>query len=101
MTNDESMPNDEVRNRNGVVIIIPSTFVIREFVISSSILEDLLDRRVAGENAPQAVLAQRYHPELDRFFLQSHSGRAFVDQFAQRIGDLHQLVDALSAFVTS
>src|SRR6202030_1516925 len=65
----------------------------------SGIFQYLLDRSIAGENATQAVLPQRYHPELDRLLLENNGRSAFVDQFAQRIGDLHQFINSFSPFV--
>jgi hypothetical protein len=35
----------------------------------SRVLEDLLDRRVTGENAAETVLPQGHHSQLNRFFL--------------------------------
>src|SRR6266404_6771143 len=67
----------------------------------SGVFQYFLDRRVAGENAAQSVLAQRDHTELDRLLLENNRRRAFVDQFADWIGNFHQLVNSLAAFVAS
>src|SRR5204862_3432496 len=63
------------------------------------ILEDLLDRGVALENAPDAVLTERDHTELDRLLFQDNRGRAVVDQGPNRVGDLHQFVNPFAPLV--
>src|ERR1700736_1852749 len=66
----------------------------------SGVFQYLLDGGVAGENAPQSVLPQRHHSELDRFLFENDRRRPFVDRFADRIGDFHQLINSFTAFVT-
>src|SRR5947209_12696383 len=70
-------------------------------IISSRILEDLFDRRVAVENAAQTVLPQRYHSELNGLFPQGDRRRAFIDQLSDWVRDRHQFVDSLTALVPS
>jgi len=67
---------------------------------SSRVFQNFFNRSVAGENAAQSVLAQRHHSELDRLLFEHNRGRALIDQFANRIGDLHQFINAFAAFVT-
>src|SRR5258706_4347380 len=66
----------------------------------SRVLEHFLDRRFPFVNAPQSILPERRHAELDRLLFQDDRRRALVDQLADRVGDVEQLVDALAAFVT-
>ena len=56
----------------------------RRFVNCSRIFQHFFDRRVAVENAAQAILAQGDHAELDRFLFQDDRGRALVDQLPDR-----------------
>src|SRR5215469_1947192 len=65
----------------------------------SGISKYFLEGGVAGEDAAQAVLAQRDHSKLDRLLFDSDRGRTVVDQFAKRIGNLQELVDPFSSFV--
>src|ERR1700730_1324368 len=64
------------------------------------VFQYFLDGGIAREDTAQPVLAQSHHPELDRLLFQYYRGRAFVDQFANWIGNAHQLVDSFAAFVT-
>src|SRR5205807_547901 len=66
----------------------------------SGVFQYLLDRGVARKNAAQTVLPQRHHAELNRLLFQHNGWRALADQFAERFGDFHQLVNSLAAFVT-
>src|SRR4051794_14482646 len=63
------------------------------------IFEHFFDRGVSFEDAAQAILTQRHHPEFDRFLFQDDGGRSLVDQFADCVVDFHQLVDAFAALV--
>ena len=93
---DRRMTNDGARRR--IRFVIPC-IRIRVHHFGSGVFQHFLDRGVAGENAAQSVLSQRHHPELDRLLFQRDGRRAFVDQFAERVGDLQQFVDAFAAFV--
>ena len=64
------------------------------------VLQHFLDRRVTIEDAANAILPKRHHPELDRLFFENHRRRALVDQRADRVSDPQQLVDSFPAFVT-
>ena len=66
----DQMTNDECRMTNQCAF--PRLF------------QHFLDRRVAGEDAAQSILAQRDHSELDCLFLQRHGRRPFVNQLAER-----------------
>src|SRR5438477_944368 len=79
---------------------IPSTFDIRASSFASREFQYLLDSGVAGKNAAQTVLAQGHHSKFDRLLFENDRRRALVDQFAERIGDFHQLVNPFTAFVT-
>ena len=40
------------------------------------------------------------HAEFDRLFLEYYGRRPLIDQFAERVGNLHQFVDAFAPLVT-
>src|SRR6266436_7162241 len=50
-----------------------------------------------NDTATTEIYTLSLHDALPIF--QRHRWRAFVDQFAERIGDLQQFIDALAAFV--
>ena len=71
-----------------------------KLLIILRVLEHFLDRRVTIEDAANAILPKRHHPELDRLLFENHRGRPLVDQLADRVGDPQQLVDSFPAFIT-
>ena len=59
---------------------------LASIIRSSRVFQHFLDRRVAVENAAEAVLAQRDHAELDRFLFQQTVGaRSLINS---RIGSV-------------
>src|SRR4051812_32019626 len=81
------------------LVIGNSSFVISAAPLRSRVFQDLFDGGVAGKNAADPILPQRNHPELDRLLFQDNRRRAFIDQFANGVGNLHELVNAFASLV--
>ena len=60
------------------------------------VFQHFFDGRQSLVDRAESVVAERDHPEFNRFLLHHHGRSALVDQFAQRVADVEQFVDALA-----
>src|SRR4029450_13108407 len=89
-----------VREFGGKVDLISFNQSLTQSLNASRIFQHFLDRRVALENAAEAVLPQRHHAVLDRLLFQNDRGRSLVDQSTNGIRHSHQLVDSFAPSIT-
>src|ERR1051325_805482 len=67
--------------------------------LRSRVSHHFFNCRVTREDTAQTILAQRDHAKLGRFLFDRDSGRPFVNQFTDWVGDSQKLVNSLPSFV--
>ncbi len=71
----------------------------RELAGLLRVFEDFLDGGQSIVDVAKAVFAECDHTEFDGLLFHDDAGAALVDEFADGVGDVHEFVDALAAFV--